>query len=141
MQKLVTSTNSNGRSLTDRYNVTPTAYNTTDLDLAWRATSSSSGLYLFVVTGQWSLHWTILTARSLHWTIVAISLDATVYFGAHSTTGGARGDYITETHHWSMEETANWRNRMEWTEWLLLLLLTIAEPCAKGMVRSNVVEL
>ena len=75
---------------------------------------------LVLLPHHWSLYWTI-AANGFQLFFLAVSLDATVYFGAHGTnfnvtTGGARDDYITETHHWSMEETTNWRSRMEWTE-------------------------
>ena len=67
-------------------------------------------LKVLLLLHHWSLHWTILTANGVQLLFLAVSLDATVYFGAHGTnfnvtTGGARADYITETHHWFMEET------------------------------------
>ena len=90
---------------------------------AWSATTGGNGSIdissVWLTATHWWLHWTILMARSLHWTILAVSLDATVYFVAHCinfnvTTGGAGADYIIETHHWFMEEMRETDTGEDW---------------------------
>ena len=109
----MSSTNSNSE-----YRIGTAQKTRTNNNGAWSAQPTDDlfvALLLALLPHHRLLYWTILTANgvqwSLHWTILPlnVSLDATVYFGAHSTTtGGARGDYITE-----MEE----QNGMEETEW------------------------
>ena len=72
--------------------------------VATAATSlvTTAATSLVLLPQHWSLYWTI-AANGFQLFFLAVSLDATVYFGAHGTnfnvtTGGARDDYITETH-------------------------------------------
>ena len=92
---------------------------------AWSARPARCNLLLVLLLlpslllHHWLLYWTVLAARSLHWTIIAVSLDATVYFVAHCTnfnvtTGGAGADYIIETHHWFMEEMRETDTGEDW---------------------------
>ena len=81
----------------------------------------------------------MVKSKLVRFIFLAVSLDATVYFGAHGTnfnvtTGGARDDYITETHHWSMEETTNWRSRMEWTDYYCFLSMSVVGIMIPGGV-------